>query len=71
MTGEMTAMTASVKDKMHQVRTSSSCLCIPLLSVDIHFAHILSAIYTDMIYSYIAMFVFPQINPYVLFPFFN
>ena len=47
-------MTASVRDNsLHQMRTSSRCLCIHFLSVAIHFAHILSAIYTNIILSYV------------------
>ena len=47
-------MTASVRDSsLHQVRTSSRCLCMHFLSVAIHFAHIFSAIYTKMILSYV------------------
>ena len=72
--GEMTGeMAASVKDNMHQVRTSPSYLCIRLLlSVDIHL-RTSSPLSTRILVLVLVHnnILFTQINPSVLFPFFN
>ena len=48
----------------------SRCLCIPLFSIDIHFAHILSGLHEYNMYSHVII-LFPQINKSVLFSFLN
>ena len=72
--GEMTGeMTASMKDIMHQVRTFPSYLCIRvLLSVDIHL-RTSSPLSTRILVLVLVHnnILFTQINPSVLFPFFN